>query len=105
MVRGVRVAGVRGPPLRFFTALCRGPRIGAKLACGITEFHRCPRGVLQGRTGPPLAFIVFINDALDDLERGGKVGVGAPGARLKNEGAEAAQRPLDPSPAGTRQRV
>ena len=86
MVRKMRMAGVRGAPLRFFTALHRGPRAGAKLACGTTEFHRRPRGVLQGRPGPPLAFIVFINGALDGLERGGKVGVGAPGARLKDEG-------------------
>ena len=88
MVRKMRGAGVRGGALRFFVALYRAPRIGAKLACGITEFHACPRGVLQGCPGPPLAFIVFINDALDALERNGTVGVGAPGMRLKAGGAE-----------------
>ena len=85
MVRKLRMAGLRGVSLRFFTALYRTPRIGARLACGITDFHQYLRGVLQGCPGPPLAFIVFINDALDALEKGGKVGVGAPGARLKEE--------------------
>ena len=87
LLRKLHAAGVRGDALRFFTALYRRPRIGARLSCGTTDMIRYLRGVLQGCPASPTCFITYINDAFDTLERECG-GVAVPGMRLTADDAD-----------------